>query len=215
MVSKLFVNKNIIKDGENKFRRKGYILIEAIIYITIVTMIMISAGAMFNSVAFQYKRIVNRSELIEISYVVEDKIRMEFKNTVGIIRFENPQPSSYLNMKEISGIVYDVYDKDNKEILRRKKIILKGSTLYIGETGIYQCGNYIDKMYVKLYEDELGKDEKVEFIIIYKKDKYSLKSSFTIFFSWKLANRTFLCYDELYICLRMWGAWLTFFHANI
>ena len=171
-------------------KRKGSIFLETLIYLNI----SIIAILMVYSVIFQSFRIYEKNKAIcemrEISELVEDRIRYEIKNSMGIdsmkvleIRKNNKYiKQGYLKVNRIfysSKLINHAINNNFCEKLERKSILIKNNNIYIGKIGEYQIGNYVEEMYIK--EKNINKKTEICFIIIYKIKKYKYISRFLVY----------------------------------
>lgn len=164
-----------------KQKRKGFILVETILYIMAVSIIVVSSVILIKYSIKEHNHISDLLELKEISYSVEDTIRMEMKNLVGVIYHtkNGEDDNGFIQIRELT---YDIFDKDNKEVILRRKISLERNILYISEKGKYQIGNYINKIFYRIDTDLNNENNitKIEFKIIYKKGDSNYESNFTL-----------------------------------
>ncbi|WP_101773000.1 hypothetical protein [Peptostreptococcus faecalis] len=157
-------------------KKRGYITLELIAYLSIAAVVLLTIGCLLKSITRINNTILERSELEEISIVVEDRIRNELKESIGIVHMEYTDEPIKGNYKEVSSITYDMYDKDHKKKLIRNEIVKSGTNLYIVNKGKYQIGNYVQKIFI-----DFDKNKKMKFLVIYEKGKNSYKSHFTIY----------------------------------
>lgn len=130
-------------------------------------------------------------EMKEISEVVEDRIRYEIKNSMGIDSIKtlsletSDQEYTKNGYSKASKILYTsnkIDDIKNDNVLNlgeRKNISIKRNNIYVGRLGEYQIGNYVKNLYVK--EKNINKKTVICFIIVYKIEKYKYVSSFYVY----------------------------------
>lgn len=158
------------KMKSNSRTRKAYIMVEVVVYLMIASLIFMSIGLIFRSSISIKTSIVNKIEMREMASVVEDRIRYEINNSIGITRVwgKNTGETSYKNVRKIE---YRAYDKLQKEVLLNKYISIEGDRIYVENEGKYQIGRHIETMDI---EDE---KEYMRFKIDFKigKNLYSKK----------------------------------------
>ena len=74
------------KMKSNSRTRKAYIMVEVVVYLMIASLIFMSIGLIFRSSISIKTSIVNKIEMREMASVVEDRIRYEMNNSIGITR---------------------------------------------------------------------------------------------------------------------------------
>ena len=135
------------KMKSNSRTRKAYIMVEVVVYLMIASLIFMSIGLIFRSSISIKTSIVNKIEMREMASVVEDRIRYEMNNSIGITRVwgQNTGETSYKNVRKIE---YRAYDKLQKEVLLNKYISIEGERIYVENEGKYQIGRHIENMYI-------------------------------------------------------------------
>ncbi|WP_314117518.1 hypothetical protein [Peptostreptococcus stomatis] len=133
------------KMKSNSRTRKAYIMVEVVVYLMIASLIFMSIGLIFRSSISIKTSIVNKIEMREMASVVEDRIRYEMNNSIGITRVwgKNTGETSYKNVRKIE---YRAYDKLQKEVLLNKYISIEGDRIYVENEGKYQIGRHIETM---------------------------------------------------------------------
>lgn len=133
------------KMKSNSRTRKAYIMVEVVVYLMIASLIFMSIGLIFRSSISIKTSIVNKIEMREMASVVEDRIRYEMNNSIGITRVwgKNTDETSYKNVRKIE---YRAYDKLQKEVLLNKYISIEGDRIYVENEGKYQIGRHIETM---------------------------------------------------------------------
>lgn len=139
-----------------------------------------------------YKKNLYVCELREIAQVVEDRIRYEINNSMGIDTLLEDNKKVYEERylkeayKKICRVGYrkfelkNINDRDYKVIQNSKFIDHRSRTMYIYKGRFpYQIGNYVDEMFVR--EREFPEKVEYDFVIIYSKNKYKYVSKFTIY----------------------------------
>ena len=106
----------------------------------------------------------------EMASVVEDRIRYEMNNSIGITRVwgKNTGETSYKNVRKIE---YRAYDKLQKEVLLNKYISIEGDRIYVENEGKYQIGRHIETMDI----DDKGDHMKYKLGFKIGKNTYSKK----------------------------------------
>lgn len=158
-------------------KKNGFILLNMLIYIAVITVVIAISVVMIKESTSKYNHFKDELELREIAYSIEDTIRVDLNNLVGVIYHSKVgNKDDYIQIRELA---YDVYSKDNKEIVVRRKISLEYGILYISQVGKYQIGNYVEKIY---YKKNVAKSNKyMEFLIVLKKNKTRIEHRFIIF----------------------------------
>ena len=143
------------KMKSNSRTRKAYIMVEVVVYLMIASLIFMSIGLIFRSSISIKTSIVNKIEMREMASVVEDRIRYEMNNSIGITRVwgKNTGETSYKNVRKIE---YRAYDKLQKEVLLNKYISIEGDRIYVENEGKYQIGRHIET---------IDKDDKGDYMI--------------------------------------------------
>ncbi|MDY4128433.1 hypothetical protein [Peptostreptococcus porci] len=161
----------------NKLKRSGFILLNMLIYIAVIAVVLAISAVLIKESTSKYNHFKDELELREIAYSIEDTIRVDLNNLVGVIYHSRVRDKDdYIQIREL---VYDVYSKDNKETVVRRKISLEYGILYISQVGKYQIGNYVEKIY---YKKNVAKSNKyMEFFIVLKKNKTRIEHRFIIF----------------------------------
>lgn len=143
-------------------RRQGYLLLENIISLSIIIiLISISYYLLFFCIDTKTKiedKIELQQQASEISKYIEDIIG----NSKGIISIDLLENQNMNELIETSSIKCKYKDDNNKDV-KDKEISLKKdkSKLFINtlnnlgnsESGGYEIGDYIDKIYASVYED--------------------------------------------------------------
>ena len=166
-------------------------MLEAVVYICMYSIIiLIIFSALFLGIN-AHKRISIKNNLRENSILAEDRIKKELKNASMLrIILSISGENNYLKdgYNKVIKLEYDeivlkekIRENRNGELpytVECKKIEQKYKNLYIGKDGVYQIGNDVDGLYVRK-NSMLGK-ARYDFIIVYKKEKISYKSKFTV-----------------------------------
>lgn len=156
--------------------RKGYIMVEVVVYLMIASLIFMSIALLFRSSISIKTGIVNKIEMREMTSVVEDRIGYEMSNSIGITRVwgQNHGENSYKNVRKIE---YRAYDKLQKEVLQNKYLSIEGDRIYVENEGKYQIGRHIHTMdiddggdYIKFkLELKIGRNTYCKKFILLKK----------------------------------------------
>ena len=166
-------------------KRRGSLLLETLIYISVCTILIVTAY----SFVFMSMKICRRnlatSELREIAATVEDRIRYEIGVSVGTGNIEPVKSGKkdkyiedgYTKTERLNYVSYNSDEIGEEPI--KKYISTKKGNIYIGKTSKYQIGNYVDSMYIK--KIKINKKPGLNFIIIYKYGKSRYISRFTVF----------------------------------
>lgn len=74
-------------NGKNSIRKsEAYIMVEVLVYLMIASIILVSIGIIFRSSISIKNSIISKIEMRQMASVVEDRIRYEMGNSVGITR---------------------------------------------------------------------------------------------------------------------------------
>lgn len=170
---------------------RGSIFLETIVYINIAIISLLLVHSMlFHSLRI-YEKSKEKCEMMEIAELVEDRIRYEIKNSLGIngLKVLDKGESNNLYIQQgylrVSRIFYsskfrNFSSGDNFcEKVEKKSILVKNKNIYVGKIGEYQIGNFVEEMYIKEKNDK--KKTEVCFIIIYKIKKYKYISKFSVY----------------------------------
>lgn len=133
-------------NGKNSIRKsEAYIMVEVLVYLMIASIILVSIGIIFRSSISIKNSIISKIEMRQMASVVEDRIRYEMGNSVGITRVwgKNSGDTSYKNVRKIE---YRAYNKLQKEVLESKYISIEGDRIYVENRGKYQIGRHIESM---------------------------------------------------------------------
>ncbi len=169
-------------------QRKGYILIESLLYINAVFIISLSLALIIFFSIKMYKDTIIINDLKETALVVEDRIKYDIRESIGFdsFRVDNSSKANQKFLKDgykkIKILYYNSYDSDNGNLICKKKIINNNNTISIGVRGQYQIGNYVKAMYIKEKKDEKEKVYKVSFIIVYENKNREYSSYFDAYF---------------------------------
>lgn len=159
---------------------KGYILLEAIIYI-VISVVVLGAVAMIISSALSVNvRVENEVKLSEIAAIAQDRIRQEFKSCVGITGVEYNKNKVVDGHTYVKCIEYNLSDFDNPELITKKKISIASDNIYIGAIGKYQIANYVKGLYIKNITNDEGLLRGVSFVVIFNNGSTSFIDKYTI-----------------------------------
>lgn len=145
-------------------RRKGYLLLESVISLSII-MILISISYYLLFFCMSTKtRIEDKIELQQQASEISKYIEEVIGNSKGVISIGSKSSEDSNRLIETNSIKCKYNDdSSNNKNIKDKEISLKEdksklfiNTLnYLGnsESGGYEIGDYIDKMYASVYED--------------------------------------------------------------
>lgn len=175
----LFMEEYLKCRSNSDFKCKGgYIMLEVIVYLMIASILLMSLALIFRSSISLKSEIVNKVEMREMASVVEDRIRYELENSIGISniwsRASNINYDNKNKYTDVRKVEYRAYDKLQKEVLEKKYISLESDRLYIENEGKYQIGRHIWKI------DLVDSDNYLDFSIIFKINNSIFLKRFTI-----------------------------------
>lgn len=174
----MFLRSRLVYSGNGSELKtsRAYIMIEVMVYLMIASLLLVSILVVFKSSLNIKASIINKIEMREIASVVEDRIRYEINNSIGITRIWGASDNN-IDYKNIRKMEYRAYGKLQKEVAYTKYISVEGGNIYVcysDNKGKYQIGRHIEGMNISEKEDY------VKFNIRFKIDKNSYTKDFIV-----------------------------------
>lgn len=186
---KVLVKKKLVKEESgiirkiwlgSMIRRRGFIFLEAVIYISIAMILITISVIMVKSTLDVRKNVEIISELKSTAIEVEDWIVEEVRNCEDMdvfFRMEN-DVKGYKKVDYLRYRKYSTY-KD-RETLKTRRIIPSASILYLAYDGsTFQIGNNMKDFYIRKItegEEMIGADIR----IVYEKQGVKYIDEFTV-----------------------------------
>lgn len=154
-------------------KKRGFILMEVLIYLTVTSMLLLCLGLVFLSSLRWYKKVSNDAILREIATTTEDRIMYSMRNVYGVYEVKGLRADKDEDgFSKVHEIGYHEFSESDLVLKTRGLAIgysennpyQPAKALYMGkysyaESSVskkYQIAYYVDSLKMRLKDDELA-----------------------------------------------------------